>query len=84
MQIVNVKHFVDHYVRILPEFSKRQFSGVKENFSLRKQDSDTSSAQKIFSRRMGELQKILNEEIEDCIDSVAKLAPLVPDYLSYN
>mmetsp|Transcript_9349 Transcript_9349/g.8252 ORF Transcript_9349/g.8252 Transcript_9349/m.8252 type:complete len:96 (+) Transcript_9349:371-658(+) len=30
------------------------------------------------------LQELLNEEIEDCIDSVAKLAPLVPQYIDYN
>ena len=29
------------------------------------------------------LQQQLNEEIEDCIDSVSKLSPLVPWYLDY-
>lgn len=37
-----------------------------------------------LSRKMIDLQQLLNEEIEDCIDSVAKLSPLVPDYIHFN
>lgn len=75
--IVNVKHFIDHYIKVLPDFKKLHISNLKNHFAWDKESSDKGQA-KLFSRKMISLQGQLNEEIEDCIDSVAKLAPLVP------
>jgi len=66
MQIVSVKHFIDHFTKVLPVFKSSQVS------------SSSTIGQKIVT-----LQKLLNEEIGDCIESVAKLAPLVPVFITF-
>ena len=84
MQIVNVKHFIDHYVRLLPDFKKLQLSSIKHHFSNKNHDSHGGVGIGQMPRKLRSLQEWLNEEIEDCIDSVAKLSPLVPSYIDYN
>ena len=79
MQIVNPKHFVDHFIRILPSFKQLQFSSIRHHFAFQEQtESNDISVNIPHSEKMIEAHNILKEEIEDCIDSVSKLAPLVP------
>lgn len=82
MQVVNPKHFIDHFVRILPKFNQLPFSSPNKTYDRANSPISTSSTNSyIASSKMRSLQKALNEEIEDCIDSIAKLSPLVPDYI---
>ena len=80
--------FLDYFIRTLPDFQKNQFSSLREQFSMSiKPDlasPNSTSSKASVTRKMAELQKVINEEIEDCIDSVSKLAPLVPVYIHYN
>ena len=82
LQIVCVKHFIDHFVRILPDFKALHISSLKEHFTFKSSDKDKST--KIFSSSMINLQQKLNREIEDCIDSVSKLAPLVSWFIDFS
>ena len=87
LQIVNVKHFIDHYVKILPDFKKLQMTNLKQHFGINNKGKEGMSnllGPKALSKKMISLQELLNEEIEDCIDSVSKLAPLVPHYIDYS
>lgn len=84
MQIVNVKHFIDHFVRVLPSAAALQTVRKKsqdESFATPNVKDKPSNEQ--LPRKIASLQQMLNEEIEDCIDSVAKLSPLVPCYIKY-
>lgn len=82
MQIVTVKHFIDHFIRILPDFKKLHITNIKDNFGVIKSGVKLNGG--VLSRKMIWLQELINEEIEDCIDSVSKLSPLVPQYIHYN
>lgn len=85
MQIINPKHFIDHFVRVLPDFKKMQLNNIRQNFTFNDQrEKDLLPLGTNLSRKMISLHEVLNGEIEDCIDSVAKLAPLVPCYIDYN
>ena len=82
LQIVNIKHFVDHFIRILPDYKSLRIPNIKNHFSI-KNNSKEKTNSNLLSRKMINLHKELNEEIEDWIDSVSKLAPLVPWYIEY-
>lgn len=82
MQIVNPKHFIDHYIRILPDLKTLQRLNTRHN-RLTTEESKTSEVSST-SKDLRLAHKILKEEIEDCIDSVAKLSPLVPQYIEFN
>jgi hypothetical protein len=85
MQIINPKHFIDHFIRILPDFRKLQLNNIRQHFTLNEQyGKDIVPHVNNISRKMISLYEVLNEEIEECIDSVAKLAPLVSCYIEYD
>ncbi|CAI2378498.1 unnamed protein product [Moneuplotes crassus] len=86
MQIVNPKHFIDHYIRVLPSLKILQLIATKQKKILNTEEAkeknylDNSHPSKDLEYSHG----LLREEIEDCIYSITKLSPLVPSYIEYN
>ncbi|CAI2383183.1 unnamed protein product [Moneuplotes crassus] len=87
MQIINPKHFINHFVRILPSLKTLQTIASRQNKVVKTEESKENNRTESTIHPSKDLEyshKILKEEIEDCIDSVAKLSPLVPCYIEYN
>lgn len=92
MQVVNPKHFIDHFVRVLPSLDALQMISTRQNKILKSEESQEErkidfrkhSLRSPTSKEKKITYKVLRDEIEDCIDSVAKLAPLVPCYIEFN
>lgn len=82
--MITVKHFVDHYKRILPDFDKKDEAGTAEINRFTKFFSiDESLQSELTSVGMKDLYKTWREEILECIDAISKLSPLMPEYINF-
>lgn len=64
LQVVDVKHFIDHFIRILPDFKKLHLSNIKQHFAIQNAGKEKSMSY-MLSKKMVTIQQALNEEIEE-------------------
>lgn len=82
--IINTKHFIDHFKRILPVFDKRNSDGSSALYTYSNVFGiDHSMQSELTSVGMKDLYKACRDEILECIDAISKLAPLIPEYINY-
>lgn len=82
--MVTIKHFVDHYKRILPMFEKETSDGGLElcRFS-RYFNLDNKQQSEYSNEKMKEFYQKCRVEVLDCIDAISKLCPLIPEYINF-
>mmetsp|Transcript_21474 Transcript_21474/g.19047 ORF Transcript_21474/g.19047 Transcript_21474/m.19047 type:complete len:113 (+) Transcript_21474:318-656(+) len=85
---VNLKHFIDHYMKILPTIqdkhkfeteTSRLYSPLKSSIMPEAFEKNISGINK---REQVELLKEINTEIKECINSISNLSPLLSDFSS--
>lgn len=82
--MINIKHFIDHYKRILPVFDKKNEEGSPELTRLSRYFSlDQSAHSELTSVGMQDMFKTWRNEILEWIDAIAKLWPLIPEFINY-
>mmetsp|Transcript_31040 Transcript_31040/g.35453 ORF Transcript_31040/g.35453 Transcript_31040/m.35453 type:complete len:114 (+) Transcript_31040:1099-1440(+) len=82
--MITIKHFVDHYKRILPEFDKEDNEGLIEITRFSKYFTiDREMQSELSTVEMKDMFKACRAEIMECIDAISKLCPLMPDYINY-
>ena len=88
---VNLKHFIDHYIKILPSLDDK----IKNNWENSIWSSPQSikdlipelfekNLKSIKKREQVELLKEMNDEIREWINSICNLSPLLPDFSKCN
>ena len=82
--IITVKHFIDHYKRILPVFDKKGEDGIAEIWKFKDFFKLDESAQTALSSNSteGMIKKCRNDILE-WIDAISKLAPLSSEYIDF-
>ena len=84
LPMINIKHFVDHYRRILPEFDKEDDNGTIQITKFSKYFTiDQSMQTELTTVGMKEFFKACRAEILECIDAISKLCPLIPEYINF-
>ena len=82
--MINIKHFVDHFKRILPEFDKEDDQGTAQITKFSKFFTiDQSMQTELTTVSMKEFFKAWRNEILEWIDAISKLCPLIPEFINY-
>ena len=88
---VNIKHFIDHFIKILPasdenekcagtEYSRFGSPSNKSEFSTVNVQIKSNLANQLPSQ----LLKEVNKEIEEWVNSIGNLSPLLDDFSCWN